>query len=594
MAAFLSKLESYILFLKYYTLYYTSEAVYFLKYNAALLEGHIEKIVNLINSKASAVSDVIAALSSKLNLGIKAAVKPNINYIVYALLSYAGLYIFSYTLAFIYRSLKVKKLLKKDPYFAKLFESRKVLNIKKITSKDFYLQLSGLLGKAFSKIFVKALFSLWDIFGDLKIFKDKNYILTLSLKASSPFIKVLDILAVLLEKGLVFIKIIEPKSKDVNVFLSNVRQKDLETLKKEIPEELHKEFYLDETTDEETYFELIGEYRKHTSNAYHKWQEDELSSMLIIGKPGCGKSSFIDFLLKKYFKTTNIIRYEFLPSNNEPADFNFFLNQIFKTSDIEGITEKLPSGKSVVVLDNFHFIFNKSTGNYNTISSFLNLIGKSIKNILFVVTINEYSYNFLSSFLPIKNAFDFKLNLNLMKGFDIKKIFLAKAAKIGYTIYPRLSENQIKLIKRKIKKGELAYPELTNYVLSEYFGKLVDNCENIFPALYYYFLSSITKVENNRIYISEAAFPDLGFTGQFNQVHYLILVAVITHETLKTDELSNMLDMDRARINIEASFLIKNSVLKTFYIDNQEYYSINPLIEVGIENILKKKNFLYF
>jgi hypothetical protein len=286
MAAFLLKLEYYILFVKYHTLYYTSEAVCFIKQGLGAVEKHIEKLTGFINSKASGISDIIGNLSSWLNFELKVLIRPNQKVIIYAITGYISFYLFSYSIRYVYRSIKVKKLLKKDPYFAKLFEGKKLLNLKKITSKDFYAKLSEGFGRLFSKILIRILFLLWDNFHQLKIFKDKSFVPGLYKKVAAPIIKLLDILAILLEKSLIFVKIIEPASKDINVFLSDIKQKDIETLKKEIPEELHREFYLDETATNKTHFELISEYRKHITSAQQKWQNGNLSSMLIIGKAG--------------------------------------------------------------------------------------------------------------------------------------------------------------------------------------------------------------------------------------------------------------------------------------------------------------------
>ncbi len=591
-----SHIEYYILYVKYFLLY----AVSFLKFHMSIIyEQSISQISYLTNELQQPVIHLIALF--KQNASIITArfhifLKANKTVILIGSAAYLGIYVFGYLIIFTIRHARYKVLLKKNTLIFSLVKKIKKQSFKQVFKKEFYTNLLTNIGRFITNLITEILLSIENKYGNLKIFREPGYSFELFSRIFFVIIKVTDIFAILLEKGLIALKVLKPKGTDQGLFLTTIEETDDKQLQRVIPEELQHEFHLTGDKQLNEYMDFVNAYKKPLLTAITKWKEKSLSSMLFVGKKGSGKSALIDLLMQRIPRGTEIVKILFEPDEFRKNIFNETLIKITGTGTLEKAVETLKAREKelVVILDNIHFLFFKDQSNIKAFLSFLSLIGNAGGNILWIATINEHSYKFISQFMPVNDTFDFKISINFMKTKDIKNIFINKAEHCGFSIYPRLTENQVKLAKKKIKKGEISYADLPNYILNEYFGKLVDKCENVFPALYHHFLRSISYVRNKRVYISEVNFRDLSFIQDFSNEYFLILTAVLIHEILTLDELVFLLGMNIERLNVYTSFLLKQKILEKYETGEKTFYRINPVYTIQISSILKGKNYFYF
>ncbi len=591
-----SQIDYFIFYLKYFLLIYIAGFKEALAGIYSSVVSDIAGITKIVTGNVFFLVDGLKQLSLNLSLQLSVFINSNKTLILIVACSYLGVYLFGYVILYTIRLVRFKTLSKKNTLLFSLIKKLKKHSIKHIFEKEFYVQLSDNIGGFVTKLITNILLLIDNKFGNLRVLKEPEFAFNVFYRVFFIIIKITDFLSILVEKGLVAIRVLRPKAIDETLFLTTLPETNEEHLQRVIPEELQHEFHLTGEKQLNEYIDFTNAYKKPVLSAFDKWNENILSSMLFIGKKGSGKSALIDLLMHRVPRETDIIKIEMDPDEYRREIINNTLIKITGTSSFEKACGTLESRDKhlVVILDNIHFLFFKERNNFTGFINFLSMIGNSGNNILWIATINEHSYKFISQIMPINDTFDFKINLNYMKTKDIKNIFIKKTEARGYSIYPRLSSQQVKIAKKKIKKGEITYADLPNYILNEYFGKLVDNCENVFPALYHYFLHSIAYVRNNRVYINEASFRDLNFAQNFEDNYYLILTAIIIHEMLTIGELNFLLNIDKDMLNVYLSFLIKHRIVEKIVLHEKTYFRIVPVYTIQISKILQGKNFLYF
>ena len=589
MSALILKIEYIILYTRYLLFYLIYDFKQILRNLIKSITGAIENIAFQADLIMSQLHQQIQSINQNASDSLDSFINAHHFSIVISLSGYIGVSVLGYLIIAGIRKFKYKELSKKNIFLRTLFKTKKIFDIKKIFKKDYLVYLKKLLGKSFAIYTIKFLFFIWEKIENFRFIKENRLLYSVFAQAAHFVFRFIDMFGILIEKGLVALRIIRLTESQETLFLVDIAtvKKNLTT---EIPKELLDEFHYSEDSNLKEYLDFSDVYRKPLMLALEKWNSGLLSSMLLIGKKGCGKTALINLASEVLTPKTPVYKIDV----QQVSDRNNALAQsiaLFENHHNKNIKNK---SKSIIVLDNLHYLFVKNQTDFTVYNHLLSLIANSNTKILCIATINECSYNFISQFLPIADTFDFKISLNMLKEKQIKRIFLNKVSSRGFTIQPRLSPSQLKRVKKKIKKGEISYAELQDYILDEYFGKLYEKCENIFPALFHYFLHSIDNVSANRIIVSEANFTDITFAENLNKTYYFILTAIMIHSSLSEKEISSLVSITVSKLQVYLSFLVKNYLLEQSTVKDEAYYTINALNEIQLSKILKSKYYLYF
>ena len=460
-------------------------------------------------------------------------------------------------------------------------------------SSDIFLNLFKSFKNRLAYFSVSFLNRINDKYEDSLLFSQTNQIFHFFIPAFHRTLKIYDFLVRFLEQFFISLKIIKLRIQENEILISRLKE---EKTKIEIPELLLNEFN-EEGEEERAALYAFPEYESINEKVATYWKNHGNASFLIIGRQGTGKTLLINAMLNKHFQSDiKQMRIVLNPSadKNEIYESLLFALTGKKTTEeaLKVLTDDLPS--SIIIIENLHYLFIRKDSGFQLILSFLALMEQVRKKHLWIITINEYSYRFLTQFIELGSPFEFQLKLSIFKTEDIEKLIVKKAESRGYTIHPNIDKAKIDFLKKKIKKNELKYADIPRYLISQFFGKLVSECENIFPSLYYYFLNSIVNIDQKRIYLEDTQFTDLSFLEKLKPSYFFILTAVLIHDHLSIEELQEILKMGKEELFISLVFLEEKNILKREAIHQKEFYFIDPVNINSVSKILVKKNFLYF
>lgn len=498
---------------------------------------------------------------------------------------YLGLYILFHAIIRIRYYLKYRKqLLKKSITQNSLFS---------VTAS--FKSFSAFLKKYYSVKIASLLLSLEENLKDIPAFKNPFLFYRFVRPVFLPVKKVSDLFGDFIEKLLVSFKVAKPIHKGEDILISRVSESESDNISLEIPEDLKQEFKEQNFEQGQEYINFFPEQKKVVTKVLERFEKKLSASFLISGKDGSGKSVLIESILKAYLRNKEVLRFKIPLTPFRKKGFESFLKQVCGSSHLEEAVEFLNSKKScVIIADDFENLCFNAPGGYQPALDFLNLMEKTEDHHLWIVSINEYSYRFFNQIVPISQTFEFQLNMNALSGEDIQRLFRRKAYLKGFTLYPDISKQKLGFLKKKIKKQELKYSEVPNYLLNQYFSTLTMYCENIFPALYFYFLRSVSFIRDKKIYLKDPEIIKLDFLNEMKASYCFILTAVFVHQNLSLDELESLSGFLKDEISLFLAILEEKEMILSSKTQEVTYYRINPVVQIQLIQYLKKSNFLYF
>lgn len=482
---------------------------------------------------------------------------------------------------------KVKKW--RGSSFSALCQEKKIINFSFFSKNIFET-----LGQRSTIIFFNFLIVLERNFSDYSFSREIERLYEIFSRLGQFFLGALDHAGRLFEKSLISLKIIKKSLRAEELLISQDEQPAVE-LDKVVPEIIRKEFEQSDFNNIEQYLNIFPQQKKIVHTVASSWQSGNSTSFLIIGKKGSGKSQFMMLFQTKFFAGAKVRQVILTPHQDKTQVLMRFFYDLAETSDFEStLTFLKNSERQIIMVDGLHYLFIRQNDGYAVLERFLDLIKKTEDKHLWIVTIDEYAYFFLKQIIPLSEAFDFQLKMNILNSLEIQNIILAKLNNHGFSLLPEITAEKLNFYKKKIKKGELKYAQVPGFILSQYFVNLVNNCENIFPALYYYFLRSIKHKKQNQLVVDDPVWLDAGFAEKLDTSQYFILTAILIHEMLSAGEISELLRLGKEKTQLYLGMLYEKHLLEKKMDTEEEWYYINPIMVIPLTRILKSKNFLYF
>jgi hypothetical protein len=396
-----------------------------------------------------------------------------------------------------------------------------------------------------------------------------------------------------MEKGLMAVKLIEPKIQTGDLLVAQSQEQKEYTLQTEIPRAVREEF--EEAGFSESTLDLFTEQKKILQTVAKRWENVSNAGLLIAGKKGSGKTALMQIILKKHLQGREVIKIAPELKEFRESVFGGLCKQISGKDSPEETEAYLQEKENlVIVLDNLHLLFFREPAGFQKFQKWMDLIERTEDRHLWIVSMDEYAFRFISQVQAVGEIFEFQIKMSGVKSEDIRSLFEKKAREAGFFLYPQITQEKLNFLKKKIRKGELKYSEIPDYLLSQYFSKLASVCENVFPALYFYFLHSIAFVRKDQLVLGEIEPIDLGFVEKFPASYFFILTAFYIHESLSISELNRLLGFPREEIFLALSFMEEKKLIVCEKGDKENRYRIHPISLIPLSRILNKKNYLHF
>ncbi|MFA3783549.1 cation:proton antiporter [Melioribacteraceae bacterium 4301-Me] len=317
------------------------------------------------------------------------------------------------------------------------------------------------------------------------------------------------------------------------------------------------------------------------------------SSIILIGEPGSGKRSLVNSIVNTELSDKNFIRYSFDETVTDRDAFLRIVSELLgykRTLSTDELISLLNdrTNKRIIILENLNKLFLKKIGGYDALNTFKYILAVTSHNTLWLCSIGKYSWDFIDKNFSFGDLFERKIFINALHRKDVKSIILKRHSATGYGI--EFIPDQIQRFRSKIIKPR-SVEEEQRKLSEEYFNRLEEYSEGNIVVAMYYWLLSIEKIKENKIYIKSPKKIVSKVLSNMDHLYHLTLSVLLLHGSLTDYEHAEIF-----RVPIETSQEILNTLVSLNLIRKDQIevggniYFINKFLFKIIENELVRRN----
>lgn len=353
---------------------------------------------------------------------------------------------------------------------------------------------------------------------------------------------------------------------------------------------VYQRLFSNEQLTDERMFEGRTEEVDKLGKAISYWQNNQITSVMIIGEKGSGTSSLINIALKRHLSDQNIFRNEFGGTLYNEEKLLSLLSNLLKLQNITSVDQLITTingfqEKVVVVIENIEDFFLRIVEGFTAITKLLEIITATNKKVFWITTCNLYAWEYLNKVVNIKDYFIFNIKLQGLDEKLIKSIILSRHNISGYNLY-FLPSPEIKVQKSFSKMSD---PERQDYLKHVYFEKLYELTSNNIAVALFYWLRSIVKIDEEQIEVSVELDFDFSFLKALSAQKLFTLMAIILHDGLSYEEHSKIFNMKLKESQLLFASLSDDGII---FLRGRNY-KINFQLYTAIIKLLKDKNILH-
>jgi hypothetical protein len=326
------------------------------------------------------------------------------------------------------------------------------------------------------------------------------------------------------------------------------------------------------------------------SKAYNYWQNNQISSVMLIGEKGSGTSSLISIALNKLDVPNTIYRKKSPITIYKEEDLLTYLKELLEINRVASIDELIEQlqkleTRIIVIVENFENFFLKVVEGFDTAKHMLEIVTSTSKNILWILTCNTFAWNYLDKVIGIKDFFIFNIHMTGLTERALKDIILMRHNISGYDVTYLSSP----IIEKQKAFKKLDDKEKQMFLEKEYFENLHKIASNNIGIALFLWLRSIKNADEEEIKISSDVELDFSFLKELSDQKLFSIMALILHDGLSLEEHSAIFNLSLKSSRLLFATLLDDGII--FLKDTS--YKVNFQLYKPLVNLLKSKNILH-
>ncbi len=271
-------------------------------------------------------------------------------------------------------------------------------------------------------------------------------------------------------------------------------------------------------------------------NAVGSWQAGQLTAVVVLGARGSGKTSLLNCAASSVLTGLPVIASQFCSRIWRVDQLHRFLRGLFQFSEETDLPAALSEGRRVVILEELERTFLRGVGGFEAIRAFLRLVEATSKSTLWILSINEISFQYLNAAVSLGGTFSHRIN-----AMSVRREHITNA------ILQRHNLSGLRLEFAPLPEGDPRIGRLRKFVGLEhdaqelFFDGLYEQSEGIFRSAFELWQDCIERVEGGVVHMRQPLDPDYRpLLRELEQEDMFTLQAVLQHGGLAEDELAQI------------------------------------------------------
>ena len=325
------------------------------------------------------------------------------------------------------------------------------------------------------------------------------------------------------------------------------------------------------------------------NDALENWKAGRFSPVCIVGEQGSGITTILNFFAKTTSKEIPVTRLEVLQNITEEVEFLRLLSQAFPSITFNSVEELIAEvremdDRRVIVLENIHNLFIRSSGNFGNLFHLFKLISQTNSKIFWLTSCYVYSWKLLDYTSDISNYFAYVIEFSPMNSEQLRDAILKRHQVSGFSLTYLEPENFVP--KKNYQK--MSDDDKQLFLKDLFFEELGQYAQSNLSLAFIYWLRAIQKVEEGEIFIQQKR-VNFSFLNSLKTPELTTLHSILIHGGLDLKAHSCIFRCDTESSFRKLMVMTDDGLLE----QRDDTYVINPLVYRMLVSQLKSLNFIY-
>nr|WP_321477991.1 ATP-binding protein [uncultured Paludibaculum sp.] len=268
------------------------------------------------------------------------------------------------------------------------------------------------------------------------------------------------------------------------------------------------------------------------SEARALWDAGRGVSVLLVGARGSGKTSMLNCAVASRFADVPVIQSYFSQRLTGAEDIRAFLCDLLRLPAGCNPMEHLSTGRRVLILEELERTFLRRLGGFQAVEELLRIISATSHSTLWVLSLNQHSYQFLDAAVGLGEHFSHRINAMAVTPEELKTAILLRHHLSGLRLqYPPPMKVDPQFGRLRAILGLQQDPE------THFFDALYRQSEGIFRSAFELWQKFMDRVEGGVLYLRQPEEPDCGpLLASLTLRDSQTLHAIVQHGSLTVED----------------------------------------------------------
>lgn len=294
------------------------------------------------------------------------------------------------------------------------------------------------------------------------------------------------------------------------------------------------------------------------NRAHARWRAGANISVLVVGARGSGKTSLLNCAASEVFRDLPLRRGQFGPRIRSSVQMAEFVRNLFELPAGTELESALNATRQVAIIEEFERTFLRCMNGFQALRDFLRLIAATSSSTLWVLSMNQTSFDYLDAVEGLGRNFSHRINAMSVSQAHLTAAILQRHTLSGLRLHfaPNLGGDRSLILLRRFLGLESTSQQL-------FFDALYRQSEGIFRSAFDMWLGSIDRVEGGVVRMHHPVDPSYGrLEDELKPDDFFTLHTILQHGSLTAEELAEVFRIELREANPRLERLLALEILE--------------------------------